>query len=160
MSEQDTGTEKGLEAEVEKWKALSRKNEERAKENAEKAQRVDELETQYASVTARVAAAEAEAAAAAARAEAAEKTVADSKAESERSKLLAEVAEAKGLADPSVLVGSTREELEQWADKIKALIPEIPKAPGAGVQGDLGSDIAPKEDTPSPNDLIRAAAKS
>lgn len=153
MSEQNAGTEKDLEAEVEKWKALSRKNEDRAKENAEKAQRVDELESQHAAFVARVDAAEA-------RATVAEKTVADRDAESERATLLAEVAETKGLADPSVLVGSTREELELHADKIKALIPEMPKAPGAGVQGDLGSDIAPKNDTPSPNDLIRAAAKS
>lgn len=144
--------EKDLAAEVEKWKSLSRANERRAKENAEKAQRFDELESQNASLTAAVAAAEA-------RASAAESTIAERDAEAERSKLLAEVAESKGLADPSVLVGDTREALEAHADRIKALIPEIPKAPGAGVQGDLGSDITPKSEDLSPNDLLRAAFK-
>lgn len=153
MSEQNAGTEKDLEAEVEKWKALSRKNEDRAKDNAEKAQRLDELESEHAAMVARADAAEA-------RAVAAEKSVTDREAEAERAKLLADVAETKGLADPSVLVGSTREELEQHADKIKALMPEIPKAPMAGVQGNQGSDIAPKDESPTPNDLIRAAARN
>ena len=36
--------EKATAADVEKWKALSRKNEDRAKENSEKAKKVDELQ--------------------------------------------------------------------------------------------------------------------
>ncbi|WP_306365447.1 hypothetical protein [Nocardia sp. CC227C] len=39
-----TETEPDLAAEVAKWKALSKKNEQRAKENADKAKRFDELE--------------------------------------------------------------------------------------------------------------------
>lgn len=141
MSDTETGTEAQEEqttdpaAEVEKWKALARKNEARAKENADKAKRLDELEEAQKSETEKLVA----------RAEAAEAKLAERDKADAAQKLAKEVAEAKGLADPAVLAGATREELEAHADRILALMPEKPKAATDGSGGDRGDDIDEEE---------------
>ena len=141
MSDTETGTEAQEEqttdatAEVEKWKALARKNEARAKENADKAKRLDDLEEAQKSETEKPVA----------RAEAAEAKLAERDKADAAQKLAKEVAEAKGLADPAVLAGATREELEAHADRILALMPEKPKAATDGTGGDRGDDIDEEE---------------
>lgn len=146
MSDTETGTEAqeeqttDLAAEVEKWKALARKNEARAKENSDKAKRLDDLEEAQKSELEKLTA----------RAEAAEAKIAErEKADATRA-LADEVAKAKseGRTTPisaSILRGSTREELEAHADEILALIPEKPKAATDGTGGARGDDIDEEE---------------
>lgn len=140
MSETETETETQEEQttdqtpEVEKWKALARKNEARAKENADKAKRLDDLEEAQRSETEKLVA----------RAEAAEAKLAErDKAEAARA-LAEEVAKDKGVS-ASVLRGSTKEELEEHADSILALMPEKPKAATDGSGGNRGDDIDEEE---------------
>lgn len=142
MSDTETETEAQEEqtttvdqsAELEKWKALARKNEARAKENADKAKRLDDLEEAQKSELEKLTA----------RAEAAEAKIAErEKADAARS-LAEEVATAKGVT-ASVLRGSTREELEAHADSILALMPEKPKAATPGSGGNRGDDIEAEE---------------
>jgi len=133
---------KAAEADAEKWKALSRKNEERATENADKAKRLDELEASSKSEVER----ERE------RAEKAEKALkerdeADQKAKAEADaaeaakKLRDEVGAAKKLA-PSLLRGSTKEELEAHADElIAAGVKPAAAAPPADGQGEQGEPV-------------------
>lgn len=140
MSDTETETEAQVEqttdlaAEVEKWKALARKNEARAKENSDKAKRLDDLEEAQKSELEKLTA----------RAEAAEAKIAErEKADAARS-LAEEVAKEKGVS-ASVLRGSTKEELEAHADSILALLPEKPKAATDGTGGDRGDDIEEEE---------------
>ena len=113
------------EAEARKWKELSRKNESRMKENAEKARLYDEAQEQGKSELqkAQEAAAKAEARAAAL----------------ESKVLRAQVAAAKGV-DADLLSGSTLEELEASADRLLAWrgaqVPKGAPAADAGVRGD------------------------
>jgi len=122
-------------AEVDKWKALSRKNEARAEENADKAKRFDEAEDANRTELEREKA----------RADAAEKIIADNKAKTDAAALREEVAKAKGFEDrkvpPTALRGTTREELEAHADEILALLPPLPEVPSADGQGEAGSAI-------------------
>lgn len=112
--------------EVEKWKALSRKNEQRAKENEAKAKRLDEIEeankTEAEKLQARVDAAEKIAAEATLRA------------------LRADVSLAKGVP-ADLLSGSTQDELEASADALLTFRGETPKAPPATPQGAVGSPV-------------------
>lgn len=140
MSDTETETEAQVEqttdlvAEVEKWKALARKNEARAKENSDKAKRLDDLEEAQKSELEKLTA----------RAEAAEAKIAErEKADAARA-LAEEVAKEKGVS-ASVLRGSTKEELEAHADSILALLPEKPKAATDGTGGDRGDDIEEEE---------------
>lgn len=123
-----------LTAEVEKWKALSRKNEQRAKDNEEAAKRLAELENANKSDLEK----------ALARAEAAEKQLAEREQADKARALADEVAKAKGVS-AGVLRGSTREELEAHADEILALIPPKPKAATDQSGGDRGDDIDKEE---------------
>lgn len=113
------------EAEARKWKELSRKNEHRMKENAEKARLYDEAQEKGKSELqkAQEAAAKAEARAAAL----------------ESKVLRAQVAAAKGV-DADLLSGSTLEELEASADRLLAWrgaqIPKGAPATDAGVRGE------------------------
>lgn len=123
-----------LAAEVEKWKALSRKNEQRAKDNEDAAKRLAELEDAQKSELEKILA----------RAEAAEKQLAE-REQADRARALAdEVAKAKGVP-AGVLRGSTREELEAHADEILALIPPKPKAATDKSGGERGEDINEEE---------------
>lgn len=136
-------------AEAEKWKALSRKNEERANSNADKAKRFDELEDANRTELEREKA----------RADAAEKIIADQKAKDDAAALRDEIAKAKGFEErkvpASALRGSTREELEAHADEILALLPEPKPAPSADGQGDNGKNIGDGE--MSADDIVAAA---
>lgn len=135
-------------ADVEKWKALSRKNEERASENAEKAKKFDEFEEKNRTELEKEKA----------RADAAEKQLAERTAKETVEKLRGDIAAEKKLADrkipASALRGSTREELEAHADELLALVPEPPKAPSADGQGDEGEPIG--EGELSADDIVNA----
>ncbi|WP_313277732.1 hypothetical protein [Timonella senegalensis] len=120
--------ETDLSAEVEKWKAHSRKNEERAKENAEKAKKFDELEeaskTEQQKRDEHIANLEKENAAL--------------KSQSLRS----QVASEKGVP-AELLSGSTQEELEESADALLAYRGETTaKAPKADGQGEQGGTVS------------------
>lgn len=113
------------EAEARKWKELSRKNESRMKENAEKARLYDEAQEQGKSELqkAQEAAAKAEARAAAMEAEA----------------MRAKVAASTGV-DADLLSGSSEDELRASAERLLAWrgaqVPKGAPAADAGVRGD------------------------
>lgn len=127
VSEAATETEqtKDWEAEAKRWKKLSRQNEARAKENAEKARLFDEQEEESKSELQK---ALDKAAQAEARAQALEVQA-----------TRAQVAAAKGV-DVDLLSGSTLEELEASADRLLewrgAQIPKGAPASDAGHKGD------------------------
>lgn len=139
---QEPVTPEALAAEVEKWKALSRKNEERAKENAGKATEYDKfLESQ--------------------RTEQEKLELAKTTAEKQAAETAAELARMKaavkhGLTEDDLdLLGSgTAEEIEVRAEKLAARLnatantttPPIPKAPNAGAQGNQGTGLHGKGD--------------
>lgn len=120
-----TASQVDWEAEARKWKELSRKNESRMKENAEKARLYDEAQEQGKSELqkAQEAAAKAEARAAAMEAEA----------------MRARVAAATGV-DADLLYGSSEEELRASAERLLAWrgaqVPKGAPATDAGVRGD------------------------
>lgn len=115
------------EAEARKWKDLSRKNEARAKENAEKARLFDEHEEQGKSELQK-------ALDKAAQAEARVKAL-------EVQAVRAQVAAAKGV-DVDLLSGSTLEELEASADRLLAWRgAQIPKGAPASDAGHRGEEI-------------------
>lgn len=122
---EDTAQQVDWEAEARKWKELSRKNESRMKENAEKARLYDEVQEQGKSELqkAQEAAARAEARAAAMEAEA----------------MRAKVAAATGV-DADLLSGSSEEELRASAERLLAWrgaqVPKGAPATDAGVRGD------------------------
>ena len=122
---EDTAKQVDWEAEARKWKELSRKNESRMKENAEKARLYDEAQEQGKSELqkAQEAAAKAEARAAAMEAEA----------------MRAKVAAATGV-DADLLSGSSEEELRASAERLLAWrgaqVPKGAPASDAGVRGD------------------------
>ena len=136
-------------ADAEKWKALSRKNEERANSNADKAKRFDELEDANRTELEREKA----------RADAAEKIIADQKAKDDALALRDDIAKAKGFAERNVpasaLRGTTREELEAHAEELLALLPAPAAAPSADGQGDNGDAIGDGE--MSADDIVAAA---
>lgn len=127
VSEAATETEQPMdwEAEAKRWKKLSRQNEARAKENAEKARLFDEQEEESKSELQK---ALDKAAQAEARAQALEVQA-----------TRAQVAVAKGV-DVDLLSGSTLEELEASADRLLewrgAQIPKGAPASDAGHKGD------------------------
>lgn len=140
------------EAEARKWKDLSRKNEARAKDNAEKARLYDEAKEEGKSELQKalesVQKAEARAAAL------------------EAQVLRAKVAAAKGV-DADLLAGSTQEELEESADRLLAWrgdnAPKTPKAPPSSDAGERGTQIKAasqltREDlqSMSPTEIVKA----
>ena len=137
------------EAEARKWKELSRKNESRMKENAEKARLYDEAQEQGKSELqkAQEAAAKAEARAAAMEAEA----------------MRAKVAAATGV-DADLLSGSSEEELRASAERLLAWrgaqVPKGAPAADAGVRGDeiRAARLLTRDDLKkmSPAEIIKA----
>lgn len=117
-------------AEAEKWKALSRKNEQRAKENEAAAKRLAEIEEANKTEAERLQA----------RAEAAEKALAERDAKEALAALVAEVAAEKKVP-AAILRGATREELEEHADTYLSTLPVIPNAPSADGLGKVGEPI-------------------
>lgn len=136
-------------ADADKWKALSRKNEARADENADKAKSFDALEEANRSELEKITA----------RAEAAEKIIADNKAKDDAAALRAEIAKEKKFEERKVpataLRGSTREELEAHADELLALLPAPEPAPSADGQGNTGQPIG--DGDMSAEDIVAAA---
>lgn len=128
-------------AEAEKWKALSRKNEDNAKANAEKASRLDEIEE----------ASKSELEKAQARAEAAEMAA----QEATQKALRAEIASAKGVP-AHLLTGATKEELEAAADALLEFRGQKPTATSSEPQGKRGEPVG-EDNAPDTNALIRAA---
>ena len=133
ISEQPQGQEAekaDYQAEAEKWKSLSRKNEDRARENAEKAKRLDELEEKSKSEIQKAIEAR----------EAAEKRA----SALEVKVLRASIASTKGV-DADLLTGSTEEEITAAADKLLAWRgqstpagpPASTSSSDAGEKGDL-----------------------
>lgn len=108
----------------------SKKNEQRAKDNADKAKRFDEIEE--ANKTEQQKLIE--------RAERAEKVIAERDAKEATAQLIADVAKEKGVP-ANALRGATREDLESHADELLALIPVPPVAPSADGQGAVGEPI-------------------
>jgi len=119
-----------LAAEVAKWKAMSRKNEERATENAAAAKRLAEIEEANKTEAERLQA----------RAEAAEKLLAERDAKEALVALVAEIASEKKVP-AAILRGATREELEEHADTYLASLPVIPGVPSADGLGNVGDPI-------------------
>ena len=115
------------EAEARKWKDLSRKNEARAKDNAEKARLYDKAQEEGKSELQKAL-------------DAAQK--AESRAAALEAQVLrAKVAAAKGV-DADLLAGSTQEELEESADRLLAWRGDkTPKAPPSSDAGDRGTQI-------------------
>ena len=115
------------EAEARKWKDLSRKNEARAKDNAEKARLYDKAQEEGKSELQKAldAAQKAESRAAALEAQV----------------LCAKVAAPKGV-DAELMAGSPQEEQEESADKLLAWRGDkTPKAPPSSDAGDRGTQI-------------------
>ena len=139
-------TIESLQAEVEKWKSLSRKNEARAKDNEDKAKRFDELEDANRSDLEKEKA----------RADAAEKALADRDAKDSQAKDRDEVAKEFGL-EPGILRGSNRDEFEEHA---KQLAPHFKKdnAPSPDGAGNSGGSVHDKEEL-SADAVVDAAVK-
>ena len=116
-----------LASEAEKWKALARKNEQRAKENADKAKRFDEFEeaqkTEQQKLTER--------------AERAEQAL----VAAEAARLRASIAAKHGVPE-ALLTGSTEEALEQAATALLAFKGPQPTAPSPDGQGAVGVPIS------------------
>ncbi|MFK4482561.1 hypothetical protein [Curtobacterium sp. AB7] len=136
-------------ADAEKWKGLSRKNEERATSNAEKAKKFDEHEEANRTELEKMQA----------RAEAAEKAVQDRDAKDASVKLRDDIAKEKKFDErkisASALRGGTREELEAHADELLALIPAPATTASAEGQGANGTVIG--EGELSVDDIVQAA---
>lgn len=120
-----------LQAELEKWKAMSRKNEERAKANENAAKRLSEIEESQKTEIEK----------AVARADEAERRAHIIELESTRN----QVALSKGLTPSQAkrLIGSTLEELEADADELLADLKanKPAKAPSADGQGNTGEKV-------------------
>lgn len=117
-----TGTD--LVTEVEKWKALSRKNEDRAKANAEKARLYDEAQEKSKTELQRALDA---------------KTAAEKRAtELETQALRLKIGATKNV-DPELLVGTTQEEIEASADRLLAWKGPEPKTPASTSSADAGA---------------------
>jgi hypothetical protein len=133
-----------LEAEAAKWKELARKHEARAKENAEAAKRLAELEDSGKSDL--------------------ERLTAQMKAESDRADkaearaLRLEVAATKGLTPTQAkrLVGTTQEELEADADELLASFKPGTGDGSAADSGDSGGDTP----TGRPQEKLRGGSAS
>lgn len=130
-----------LVAEVEKWKNLSRKNEDRAKENSEAAKRLAEIEESQKTEQQKLVDAKA----------AAEKVAAETATELARMK----AAVKHGLSEDDLdLLGSgTPEEIEARAERLAARLkgttppaPETPKAPPSDAQGAVGAGVHGESD--------------
>ncbi len=126
--ETDTTTETpDLAAEAEKWKALARKNEQRAKENADKAKRFDEFEEAQKTEQQKLME----------RAERAEQAL----AAAEVGRLRASIAAKHGVPE-ALLTGSTEEALEEAATTLLAFKGTPPAAPSSDGQGKQGDAIS------------------
>lgn len=113
-------------AELEKWKAIARKNEARAKDNADKAKRFDELEeankTELQKLRDQLAAAQ------------------KAQSDAEMGRLRASIA-AKHQVPESLLTGTDAESFEASAQSLIEFRGAAPKAPSPAGQGNVGQPI-------------------
>lgn len=116
-------------AEAEKWKALSRQNEDRAKANADKAKRFDAIEEQSKSEMQKLLEAK----------EAAERRA----AAAETASLKARIAATKGV-DVDLLTGTTQEEITASADRLLAWRRPVtpPASTSSADAGQRGDNVA------------------
>lgn len=121
-------------ADVDKWKALSRKNEDTAKSNLEKARKFDELEESNKSELQKL--------------QEQLNTVSSEKDALSARQLRYDIAAKHGLhgSEVKLLNGSTEEELDAAAQLILELRGSAPKAPSAEGQGKVGDPIGGKSD--------------
>ena len=138
-------TEVDYKAEADKWKAMSRKNEDSAKANAEKAKRLDEIEEANKTDAEKFQA----------RAEKAEKALEERNTDDERAKVRDEVAKAKGIP-ASALRGTSREDFEQHADELIAAGIKPKPGPSSDGQGNVG-DVVSTDGDMSADDIVKAA---
>lgn len=140
-SESATEEEADPAAELEKWKKLARQNEARAKDNADKAKRFDQMEeankTELEKATARAEAAEKAAIAAQRKAFAAEKQI-----------------------PAELITGSTQDEWDAAAEAAMAWKggAEKPAGPPAKGQGNVGSDVRETKDR-SAEEIVAEATR-
>lgn len=140
-TEPETESVQDPSAEAEKWKALARKHEERAKQNAAKAQQYDELEQAQKSDQERLAEA----------ADQARREADQAKAEAARYRVAVE----KGLPSDLIqfLSGTDEESLTSQAETLLSRItpaepaPNLPRKPVADLRG--GSDPTATNENPS-----------
>jgi hypothetical protein len=125
--EETTTDAPDLAAEAEKWKALARKNEQRAKENADKAKRFDEFEESQKTEQQKLLE----------RAELAEQAL----AAAEVGRLRASIAAKHGVPE-QLLSGSTEEALEEAAQVLLAFKGTPPATPSSDGQGKAGDSIS------------------
>lgn len=120
-----------LSSELEKWKALARKNEQRAKENAEAAQRLTEIEEAQKTEQQKLADA----------AEQARREAAETAAE--LAKLRAAVKHGLSDDDLDLLGTGTAEEIEARAERLAARLKGTPSptAPSSDAQGKQGEPV-------------------
>lgn len=131
-----------LAAEVAKWKALSKKNEQRAKENAEARKRLDEIEEASKTETERFRE----------RAEAAEKEAKQARADAMRAKKAA----TSGV-DEDLIHGDTEEEMDAAIEKAKKWAESLAKPPIAPPANIVTSDgKAPKGDQIRSRDELKS----
>lgn len=141
-----------LQAELEKWKSMSRKNEARAKENAEKAGLYDEASEKNKSEIQKAI-------------ERAEKAEARA-AQAEKASVKARVAAQKGI-DPSLLPDGDEDEITQIADRLiawrDAAKPKGTPAAAAGERGEKVGDVKQltRDDlkSMSPREIVEAQKK-
>lgn len=133
QSSEDTQAQQSdLESQLRHWKAMSRKNEDRAKANAEKARKFDELEEQSKSELQK----------------ALEKaTLAEQRAERAEAQALRSRIGAKHGIDPDLLLGTTEEEINDYAQRLLAWRGDKPEsndppATSSNLSGDRGDKIS------------------
>lgn len=134
------------------WKAEARKWEARAKENKQKAEKLDELEAANKSELERLQEAKAKA----------EKEAADAKAELARNEMISSVSKETGVPE-ELLHGDTEEELRESAEAVKGYIasqkPSIPPDQG-GAAGAKPVTKEAIEDIDNPVARVRARAQN
>lgn len=138
-----------LAAEVAKWKEFARRNEARAKENAEKAKRLDELEEASKSEQQKLSEAAAQA-----REEASATAV-------ELAQLRAAVKHGLSDEDLDLLGSGTPEEIDARAERLAARIKGVtPVAPNPSGQGKPGEPVTNQSEEADLEAAIQAAIKA
>lgn len=143
-STEDTSEGTDLAAEVEKWKALSRKNEDRAKANAEKAKKLDEIEE----------ANKTEIEKATSRAEEAEKEITAAKKEL----ALERAARKHNLSDEDValLALIPADQIEAQAEALAKRSAPAGASGGSSAAGQVGDQIPPKGEQITSRDQLKS----
>jgi hypothetical protein len=145
---EETSEGTDLVAELEKWKALSRKNEDRAKANADKAKKFDEIEEANKSEIEK----------ATSRAEEAEKEVSAAK----KDLALERVARKHNLSDEDValLALIPADQIEAQAEVLAKRSDPKSGSTGASAAGKVGDQIPPKGEQITSRDQLKSMSAS